>query len=355
MKVPLETLCVLPQASIVEVMQRLNQNTRGIVLVVDEARHLLGTITDGDIRRALLGGLDRTAPVSALLESKPPAAAHAPVTAAIGTPAAELLALMVREDVRHVPLIEDGTVKDVALLSDLVKDTAPRMQAVVMAGGRGTRLRPLTETVPKSMLPIGDRPLLERIIAQLQKAGIHRVNLATHYKADFIREHFGDGNAFDVDIQYVDEHEPLGTAGALALLAQSDEPLLVMNGDILTHVDFAAMLDFHRAHHADMTVAVRPSELHVPYGVVENDGVNVVRISEKPVIRYFVNAGIYLLNPDVCRLIAPGEKTDMPDVIVRLLAEQRRVVSFPVHEYWLDIGRQDDYQRALADAESGEL
>lgn len=352
---PLDDLCVGPGASVVDVMRRLNANTRGIVLVVEDDSRLLGTITDGDIRRAMLAGIQTTATAAALLASKPPEAAHAPVTAAAGTPPEELLALMVREDVRHVPLLEDGRVRDVALLSDLVKDTAPRMRAVVMAGGRGTRLRPLTETVPKSMLPIGDRPLLERIVGRLHQAGIHRVHLATHYKADSIREHFGDGNAFDVDIKYVDEHEPLGTAGAIALLAESDEPLLVINGDILTHVDFAAMLDFHRAHGAAMTVAVRPSELHVPYGVVENEGVEIVRISEKPVIRYFVNAGIYLLSPDVCRLITPGQKTDMPEVIAMLIAQQRRVVSFPVHEYWLDIGRQDDYQRAQADAESGEV
>jgi len=351
----LDELCVAPETTVEDVMRRLNANTRGIVLVVDGDRRLLGTITDGDIRRAVLGGIATTSTAAALLAGKPPEAAHAPVTAAFGTSAPDLLALMVRQDVRHVPLVEDGRVRDVALLSDLIKETVPRMRAVVMAGGRGTRLRPLTEAMPKSMLPIGDRPLLERIIGRLQKAGIHRVNLATHYKSDSIREHFGDGRAFDVDIKYVDEHEPLGTAGAIALLAESDEPLLVMNGDILTHVDFAAMLDFHRTHRADMTVAVRPSELHVPYGVVENDGVEVVRISEKPVMRYFVNAGIYLLNPDVCRLITPGQKTDMPDVIAMLIAQRRRVVSFPIHEYWLDIGRQDDYLRALADAESGEV
>jgi dTDP-glucose pyrophosphorylase/CBS domain-containing protein len=346
---------VAPESTVRDAMGRIDANARGIVLVVDEARRLMGTVTDGDIRRAVLSGLDLQLTVSTLIERKPRQTHRAPLTAPVGTTDGELLELMNRNDVRHLPILDGDRVVDLAFLADLVKEYQLPLRAIVMAGGFGTRLKPLTDQIPKSMLPVGDRPLLELIVRQLQQAGIKRVNLATHYKADIIERHFGDGSSFSVDIQYVNEDQPLGTAGAIGSLGASDEPLLVINGDILTQVDFAAMLDFHRAHHADMTVAVRPSELHVPYGVIETDGVDVVRISEKPVMRYFVNAGIYLLNPDVCDSVPNGRRSDMPDLIARLVAERRRVISFPVHEYWRDIGKSEDYRRAVADAEKGDV
>jgi NDP-sugar pyrophosphorylase family protein len=223
------------------------------------------------------------------------------------------------------------------------------MQAVVMAGGFGTRLRPLTEQVPKPMLPVGNRPLLELIIDQLRRAGIPRVNLTTHYQQEVITKHFGNGDGFGIEIHYVQEDQPLGTAGALGLLEFSDEPLLVINGDILTRVDFHAMLDFHREHRADMTVAVRQQEIHLPYGVVETNGVTIHGIVEKPVLSHFMNAGFYLLNPQVCQYIPVGQPYDMPDLILRLIGEGYKIVSFPVREYWLDIGRIEDYQQAIAD------
>jgi NDP-sugar pyrophosphorylase family protein len=205
------------------------------------------------------------------------------------------------------------------------------------------------------MLPVGDQPLLELIIEQLRQAGIRRVNLTTHYKGEIIARHFGDGRDFGVEIRYVKEDQPLGTAGALSLLDESDQPLLVVNGDILTRVDFRAMLDFHREHQAHMTVAVRQYEFRVPYGVIKTDGVAITGISEKPLARYFINAGIYLLNPKVCRFIPNGQSYDMTDLISRLVAAGRRVVGFPVREYWLDIGQVEDYQRALADVRNGEV
>jgi NDP-sugar pyrophosphorylase family protein len=173
------------------------------------------------------------------------------------------------------------------------------------------------------------------------------VSLTTHYTGEVIAEHFGDGRKFGVEIQYINEDDPLGTAGALRLLERSDEPLLVMNGDILTKVDFRAMLHFHRDHKADMTVAVREHEVRLPYGVVETDeAARITAIVEKPGVRRFINAGIYLMNRDACRGIPSGQPHDMPELIGRLVAEGRRVVAFPVHEYWLDIGSPEDYARA---------
>jgi NDP-sugar pyrophosphorylase family protein len=257
--------------------------------------------------------------------------------------------------VRHIPLLDgDGRVASVVALVDLLQEYELPLRAIVMAGGYGTRLMPLTASIPKPMLPLGERPLLERIVRQLQQAGIRRVNLATHYKAQVIEEHFGDGRQFDVDIAYVTEDEPLGTAGALALLADSAEPILVINGDIVTRVDFRAMLDFHRAHAADLTVAVRAHDVALPYGVVRTSGVDVLGVSEKPSVTYLINAGLYLLNADVCALVPAGRPYHMTDLIDRLIADGRRVVSFPIREYWRDIGGGDDYERAVEDVRKGE-
>jgi dTDP-glucose pyrophosphorylase len=337
-------------------MSLIDECSKGIALVVDEERRLIGTVTDGDIRRAILAGMDLDLPVQKLLEQRASTPYTRPITAPVGTSDAELLRLMNKHSVRQIPLLDEyGRVVNLVSLTDLVREYELPLTAVVMAGGYGTRLRPLTEEVPKSMLPVGGRPLLELIIEQLRQAGIRRVNLTTHYKGELIAQHFGYGRDFGVEIRYVKEDQPLGTAGALSLLDASDEPLLVINGDILTRVDFRAMLDFHREQEADMTVAVRQYEFRVPYGVIETDGVVITDISEKPVVRYFINAGIYLLNPGVCRFVPNGQPYDMPDLIKRLVTEGYRVVSFPIREYWLDIGRIEDYQKALADAENGEV
>jgi dTDP-glucose pyrophosphorylase len=347
-------LFVSTESTIRNAIERIDRTGSGIALVVTPDRRLLATITDGDVRRALLAGTSIDSSVQNLLDRKPEDSPHAPTIAAAGMGHADLLELMNRHDVRHIPLVDrDGCVVDIALLKDLVHEYDLPLRALVMAGGYGTRLRPLTDEVPKSMLPVGDRPLLEIIVRQLEQAGIRRVNLATHYRGDVIEQHFGDGGRFNVDIRYVNEDEPLGTAGALGLLERSDEPLLVINGDILTQVNFAAMLEFHRANRAEMTVAVRPFEMQVPFGVIKTDGLNVTGIDEKPVIRSFINAGIYLLNPDLCRVMPEGERYDMPDLIARVAAAGHRVISFLLREYWLDIGHRADYSQAMKDALEG--
>jgi len=346
-------LLVQPSMSVQQVMECIDRNAKGIALVVDEELHLIGTLTDGDIRRAILSGMNLDLPVQQLLDRRQPN--PIPFTAQVGTSDADLLHMMTERNIRHIPLLnETGQVVDVALLSELVKEyEPPLLRAIVMAGGYGTRLRPLTDELPKPMLPIGDRPLLEIIVNSLREAGIRQVNVATHYKGEMIAEHFKDGQDFGVDIRYVKEDQPLGTAGALSLLEESDEPLLVINGDILTRVDFHAMLNFHREHAADLTVAVRQYEFRVPYGVIDTDGVAVTGISEKPMVRQFINAGIYLLNPSIRRLIPNGQHYDIPDLVQQLLKEGRPVVCFPIREYWLDIGKSDHYDQARTDVAAG--
>lgn len=347
---------LLPRsASIRNAMATIDlHNEIGIALIVEDGGRLVATVTDGDIRRAILAGLDLDGSIEELLRRQRSEPGPHPVTAAAGTLPSDILHLMNRHDIRHVPIVDgDNRPIDIALLRELAEEAEPALRAVVMAGGFGTRLRELTQTTPKPMLPIGERPLLERIVDQLRSAGVRRVNLATHYRSEQIAAHFGDGSSFGVEIGYVTEEQPLGTAGALGLLDASDEPLLVINGDVLTDVDFRALLTFHRETEADMTVAVRPCELRMPFGVVETSASFVTGITEKPSLRLFVNAGIYLLEPGVQLLVPEGERCDMPELIQRVLDEGRRVASFPLHEYWLDIGRVEDYERAQRDANGG--
>ena len=351
----LKDLCLSPGSSIREALSAIDCNTKGIVMVVDEQRRLIDTVNDGDIRRAVLAGLDLDSPVTILKERKSHSPHRQPLTAPVEADKAALLDLMRRDGLRQIPLIDqDRRVVGLVTMRDLLAAKELRLQAVVMAGGAGKRLRPLTEKTPKPMLSVGGKPLLEQVIGRLAGAGVKRVSLTTHYKAEVIEEHFGDGSQFGVDIRYINETSPLGTAGALSLLPAANEPLLVINGDILTEVDFGAMLDFHHDNRADMTVGVRDYELKVPFGVIETDGSRVIGVSEKPVIRHFINAGVYLLSPEVSQLVPADRRFDMTDLIDHLLELGRRVVSFPIIEYWLDIGQQADYEQAQMDIKEKE-
>ena len=334
-----------------DAINRMDASALGIVLVVDDERRLVGTITDGDVRRAMLANMDFEQPVSVLLARKADSRFSRPIAAPVGADRSTYLSLLQKHSIMHLPLVdESGRVAGLIKLDDFVPDRMLSLQAVVMAGGRGNRMRPLTEELPKPMLPIGDRPLMEIIIGQLRDAGIKRVNVATHHKSEKITNHFGDGSNFGVEIAYVTEDRPLGTAGALGLMNSPEETILVINGDILTQVDFRSMVAFHREQRADLTMAVRQYDLQVPYGVVESKGPSVQRLREKPCLNFLVNAGIYLLEPLVHRFIPNGESFDMTDLIQRLLDEGRNVVSFPIREYWLDIGLPDDYHQAQKDA-----
>jgi len=356
MKRDLGPFLVRPDNTIREVMACIDGNAQGIALLVDGEGRLVNTVTDGDIRRAILAGLEVDLPAQVLVDRRRESPRPAPVTVAEGTPEERILELMNQHVLRQVPVLDgSGRVVGLTLMADLVKEQGLPLRAVVMAGGFGRRLRPLTDEVPKPMLPVGDRPLLELVLEGLRESGIHRVHLSTHYKGKMIADHFGDGSDFGLDIQYLEEDEPLGTAGALGLMEPTDEPVLVVNGDILTGLDFRAMLDFHREHRATMTVGVRQHEIAVPYGVVEAEGERVTRIREKPRIRHFINAGIYLLQPEAISLLAEGRPADMTDLIQDLLREGRLVVCFPVREDWIDIGQIDDYlaarQRATTEEE----
>ncbi|WP_320171767.1 nucleotidyltransferase family protein [Maridesulfovibrio sp.] len=344
----LRSITISPETSVKECLEKLNKAGVGILTVCTPDYRLEGVVTDGDIRRAFLSGIPFE---SSCMEI----ACTDPLTAPAGCGPEEVLALMDHGKsftVDQLPLVDSqGRVVDILLRHNMCfcNESTPSMKAVVMAGGFGTRLRPLTETLPKPMLPVGDRPLLERIIDQLKEAHIENIDVTTHYMPEKIIEHFGDGSKFGVSINYVSENKPLGTAGALSLIEEPDTPLLVINGDILTQVDFNAMLAFHREHDSVLTVGVRQYEFQIPYGVIECEGAHICRLKEKPVQKFLVNAGIYLLEPEVQKMVKPDEFTNMTDLIEALIAMGKTVTSFPVMEYWLDIGQLADYNKAQSD------
>lgn len=352
----LNLVCVPPRTPLKEAIRRIDANMRGIVLVVDQENHLLGTVTDGDIRRALLLGMDLEGPVETLLKQKSSSPYARPISMPRGTARSKLLQIMQRRKIFQVPLVdEENRVVDLVTLNDLAGSSPQTPAAMIMAGGFGKRLWPLTEEIPKPMLPVGDQPLMAHIIEQLREAGIRHVNISTHFMGDKIKEHFGDGSQFGISIEYVTEERPLGTAGALGFIEPPGGPILVVNGDVLSRVSLRAMFAFHQEQQADLTVGVRKYDIEVPYGVVEIKDTRVTKFSEKPVLHFFINAGIYLVSPSVVPLVPKGERFDMTDLIERLLKENRRVVSFPIVEYWLDIGQKADYERAQKDFQTGRI
>jgi len=346
---------VAPEQTLYEVLEVIDRGAKGIALVVAGGA-LVGTATDGDIRRAVLEGMGLDSPVGALLLRRAGKIPAPTVTAPADAPKAMLSRIMHAAQLKHLPLVNDaGVVVGVVRLDELLPDEPPPVHAVVMAGGRGSRLRPLTEDTPKPMLPVGDRPLIEHLVRKLQNAGVRRMTISTGYLAEQITEHFGDGRDFGLEIQYTTEGLPLGTAGSLGTLNPPPAcTTLVVNGDIHTNLSFEALFAYHREQQADLTLGVRQFDFRVPYGVVEIENGLVTGISEKPSLTLSVSAGIYLLEPVVYEHIAAGEQIDMPDLILRLLGSGMTICSFPIIEYWMDVGTVEDYRNAQRDAEKGE-
>ena len=345
----LEMVTMLPSASIAEAIAQLDKAGTGALVLCTADRMLFGLLTDGDIRRAILHGVSLETPCENV-------ASLEPLTANSSMCTTEALELMVRNDIDHLPVVNAaGQVIKFLLRRNLAQGEGRILSAVIMAGGCGKRLLPLTEQLPKPMLPVGDKPLLERTIQQLRRSGIRDISLTTHYLPESIIEYFGDGSGFGVRLNYLKEDLPLGTAGGIKLVEQTGNSFLVINGDILTGVPFQEMLNFHRKHHALLTVGVRKYDVEVPFGVVELDEVRVTHIREKPSFNFFINAGAYLLEPEVCDFIPSGRHLDMTELIQILIEAGKVVVSFPIMEYWLDIGRHEDYAKAQEDVRNGVL
>ncbi|MFG0216184.1 nucleotidyltransferase family protein [Brevibacillus porteri] len=334
-------LLVSPQTPILHTLEIIDKSARQIALVADENDRLLGTVTDGDIRRGLLKGRALQDPISLIMNSFPTVASPYETRE-------NILALMKIKKIHQIPIVdEDGKIVHVEVLNELLRPTRKDNWVILMAGGLGTRLHPLTYDCPKPLLKVGNKPLLETILQSFIDQGFHRFYISVKYKAEMIQEHFGDGSNWGISIQYLQEKESLGTAGALSLLPEKpSEPFFVMNGDLLTKVNFEQLLDFHKTYQAQATMCVREYDHQIPYGVVRLDKYRLTSIEEKPTQSFFVNAGIYVLSPDAVENIPHNQYFDMPSLFDHLVKHQQQTIAFPIREYWLDIGRMADFERA---------
>ena len=336
--------CIVPpDMPVVEAMKIINSHDSRIVLVAGPNRELLGAVTDGDIRRGLLCGLPLSASVLEVANT-------APLTASPSDSKTHIRGLMESAQIRQIPLIkEDGQIVGLVLEGEVGRNVARNRNAwvMLMVGGQGKRLRPLTENTPKPMLLVGNKPILETILENLVEQGFRKFFLSVHYKADTNRSYFGDGEKWGVEIHYVTEQIPLGTAGALTLLSERPPgPIVVMNGDLLTKVDFGHMLDFHKDQGAAATMGVREYDIEIEYGVVEIENDRIARLKEKPIHQFLVNAGIYILEPNSFCDLPKNSHLDMPSLFQSLIDQKRKCAVYPIVEYWLDIGRLKDFEHA---------
>ena len=337
-----KNIAVLPDLTFGEAISVLDQGGQRIVLVIDAQDRLLGTVTDGDVRRALLRHESMEIPISKVM-------CATPCVAELHWSREKTLTVMEDGKLLHLPVLDaERRVVGLETLHEMLDHRHFDNPVFLMAGGFGKRLHPLTQDCPKPMLKVGDKPMLELILQSFVDAGFHRFFISTHYLSEVIRAHFGDGSRWGVNIRYIHEETPLGTGGALGLLPHEeiDLPIFLMNGDLLTRVDYRSLLEFHQKHGGAATLCVREYESQVPYGVVQSAGHRITQIVEKPVQRYFISAGIYMLSPELVCSVAHGERIDMPDLLEREIGAGRDVNMFPVHEYWLDIGRMEEFQRA---------
>lgn len=328
-------------AKIGDAISVLDRTGLQIILVTHPDNSLIGTITDGDIRRGLLKGKTLNSPVGDILHRDP-------MVVPPGLPDDAVLQIMAANKVHQLPIVdEERRVVGLHIWDDLQRPVERANLMVVMAGGKGTRLRPYTEHCPKPMLPVGGRPILEHVVERAKAAGVRKFLFSIHYLGHMIEEHFGDGSAWDIEIDYLREDKPLGTGGALSLITERpDRPFLVTNGDVMTEVGYGEIVDYHVLHGAAATMAVRSHELKNQFGVVRTEGLDIVGFEEKPVVRSLVNAGIYVIDPTALDCLTQGEHCDMPTLFERLRAQARRTIVFPLHEQWLDVGRPDDLERA---------
>ena len=312
-----------------------------IALVSDEHGKLIGTITDGDIRRALINKSSMKSPVKLIMNTSP-------VSTTYETKKKEILTLMSSKGLLHMPIIDkNGLLCGLETLQGLLDTPKYDNPVFLMAGGFGKRLYPLTIDTPKPLLKVAGKAILESIVEQFVSYGFHNFYISTHFQAEQIRAHFENTEIQGISIKYVHEDVPLGTAGSLGLLPDNlpDLPIIVMNGDLLTKVNFVNLLDFHCAHDLEATMCVREYDFQVPYGVVEIEDYNIKKITEKPVHSFFVNAGIYVLNKKMIEKLDGKNYIDMTDFLEKDL-KNYGVKAFPIHEYWLDIGKIEEYEKA---------
>ena len=332
---------VSPETSLLDAISKIDASGLQVALVLTPNNRLLGILTDGNNRRAILKGQNLQVPVLEVMNSRP-------TTVSTSTSPAEMLILMRRTTYHHLPLIDDaGRVVGLITIDELIGTTERSNWVVLMVGGLGTRLQPLTDECPKSLLMVNGKPILETILESFSEQGFKRIFLSVNFKAEMIRNYFGAGERWDVQLEYLHENTCLGTAGALSLLPEKPtSPVVVMNGDLLTRTNFDSLLQFHITQCATATMAVREYDFQVPYGVVRLDGTRINAIEEKPVKKFFVNAGIYALSPEALDYLPAGTFFDMPTLFEHLIAADKTTAAYPLREYWLDVGRLEEFERA---------
>lgn len=328
-------------ATIKEALLLIDKTAMQIALIVDENDKLLGTLTDGDIRRGLIKGLDLNCSIESILF-------RTPTIAKISDTNEDILKMALAKKIHQIPIVdENGKILGIQEIDDLIKPKDKINKVILMVGGLGTRLRPLTNNIPKPMLKVGNKPILETIILNFKKYGFKDIILCVGYKSEIIEDYFGDGSTFGLNIKYIYENKRMGTAGALSLIEEEiKESFFVMNGDLLTNINFENMMNYHNQNNAMATMGVREYDFQVPYGVVNVNGENILSIEEKPVHNFFVSGGVYILNKETLNDIPNDEYYDMPTLFEKLIKEKKKAISFPIREYWIDIGRLEEYEKA---------
>lgn len=331
-------------ASIMEAVKAIDNGGMQIALIVDDDDRLLGILTDGDIRRAVIRGVDFSTEIENIMKVNPS-------VATVGQSNDEIRELMRARQVHQIPIVDaNGRVERVVSFVDVIGKRKYDNIVVLMVGGLGTRLMPLTKNYPKPLLRIGAKPILEIILESFVEKGFYQFYFSVNYKSEMIESYFKDGSDWGVEIHYIKEERRMGTAGALGLLREiPKQPVIVMNGDILTKVDFSSLINYHLSEGADATMAVREYNIRIPYGVIDINENQITSITEKPTESYMVNAGIYVLAPSVFQEIEDNGYLDMTRLFERLIKKGKKTIVFPIREYWLDIGKMDDFEQAQID------
>lgn len=340
----LKDIIVKESTSIIEVLKIIDKSAKQIAIVVDSNNKLLGTINDGDIRRAILKNIPLHESIKNIYFKKP-------TVANINDSKEEILKICREKKIHQIPIIGDeGNLIGLEILDELISKEKKLNKVILMVGGLGTRLRPLTEHTPKPMLKVGNKPILQTIVEKFRDYGYTKIVMCVNYKLNIIQDHFGDGSEFGTNIDYILEDERMGTAGGLSLLKETPtEPFFVMNADLLTNVNFEHLHEFHVANNSIGTMCVQYYDFKVPYGVVNIENTRILSVKEKPLQKFFVNAGIYMLSPESLKHIPKNQFYDMPTFFEKLIAENEKIISFPLREYWLDIGRMEEYEKANED------
>jgi len=337
----IEDITVKESISILEVMKIIDESSKQIAIVIDENNKLLGTISDGDIRRALLKNIPLTESVKEIYFKTP-------TVASINDSREEIINICKVKKIHQIPIVDSkGNLVGLEILDELISKEKKLNKVVLMVGGLGTRLQPLTDDIPKPMLEVGNKPILQTIVEKFAEYGYLNIVMCINYKSHVIKDYFGNGAEFGVNIEYVSEKDRMGTAGALSLLKDKpQEPFFVMNGDLLTNANFEHLHNFHISNNSIGTMCVRDYDFQVPFGVVSIKDTKILSIDEKPMHKFFVNAGIYMFDPEILDYIPKNEFYDMPTLFKKLIDKNKKVISFPLREYWLDVGRIEEYEKA---------